>query len=225
MKIITICRTLNEAANIDRFCQSYQWADAILIADGGSKDKTIKLARRYPNVTVKVFRERIFQGDAWRNPHGKHINFMIDWAVQNKADWIIFDDCDCVPTQSLQRQARRILEATDKRVIKLYRLYVYGQTQYFPELNEPGKSLYAWRASVPVRAVEDEAWGSHCITQSWGDDDVLELEKPLTCLHYYCPDEATVKRKIDFYSQNGDAVNHPLTYSGRLEILPEWAKV
>lgn len=223
-KIVVICRTRNEERNIDRFCQAYAWADLILIADGGSQDRTVRRAKKYPNVRVMKFIKRIYQGNEWRNPHGRHINFMIDWARNEQADWIIFDDCDCVPTLALQRQTRRILEATDKRVILLYRLYVYGTDQYFPEMNKPGKSLYAWRSSVPVRAVEDEAWGSHCIPQAWEEADVLELEKPLSCLHYFSQDEKTIERKLKFYEQNGDTAQHPLKYGGPLEELPLWAK-
>ena len=222
-KIIVICRTRNEAKNIDRFCQSYQWADAILIADGGSTDKTVQKALAYPNVQVKRFREQVCQNGYWRNPHGRHINFMIDWAKSKLADWIIFDDCDCVPTTALQEQARIILEAISENVVMLYRLYVWGNDQYFPEMNKPGQSLYAWRASVSVRASEDDPW-QH--TMEWPDCTELRLEQPLCCLHYYCPDEKTVERKLEFYRKSGEQKNaaHPLKVNGPLEELPEWAK-
>jgi len=96
MNITVICRTRDEARNIGMFCKSYAWADQILIADGGSKDNTIQIARRFSNVKVRKFSERISKtdGELWRNPHGRHINFMIDWAESSEADWIIFDDAD-----------------------------------------------------------------------------------------------------------------------------------
>ena len=40
---------------------------------------------------------------------------MIEWAKAEEADWIIFDDCDCVPTKALQLDARGILEDTQGR--------------------------------------------------------------------------------------------------------------
>ena len=42
MKIVATCRTLNEEANIERFCESYsQFADQIIVADGGSTDRAV----------------------------------------------------------------------------------------------------------------------------------------------------------------------------------------
>lgn len=224
MKVVVICRTRNEAKNINRFCQSYQWADAILIADGGSIDKTIQRALAYPKVQVKKFREQVCQNGYWRNPHGRHINFMIDWALEKAADWIIFDDCDCVPTQELQQRGRVILEQATEDAVLLYRLYVWGNDQYFPKLNEAGTSLWAWRSTVPVRALEDNPW-SHDILPCWKSS--LSLDYPLSCLHYFCPDEKTIERKLEFYRNSGEQPTalHPLEGCGELATLPEWAKV
>lgn len=225
MKIVVICRTRNEAHNIDRFCRAYAWADAVLIADGGSIDNTLDRARHYSNVRVDLFTEKVFSGDYWRNPHGRHINFMIDWAIREEASWIIFDDCDCVPSRTLQEDCRSILEDTDKKVILLYRLYLWGSDQYFPDLNKVGQSLWSWRADMPVRALEDNPW-SHDIIPCWSGDDVLNLEPPHACLHYFCPDEVTVKRKLSFYRDSGEQPEalHPLEGCGPLKELPEWAK-
>lgn len=224
-KIVVICRTRNEARNIERFCEAYYWADAVLIADGGSSDNTLDLARLYANVKVDLFPARV-QGDngLWRNPHGKHINFMIDWALNEQADWIIFDDCDCVPTVHLQRDLRGILEDTDKKVVLLYRLYVWGNAHYFPNQNAPGQSLYAWHNSMPVRALDND-W-SHDIPYSWQPGQELKLEQPLCCLHYFCPDEATVEQKLEFYRQSGEQPTalHPLRGCGELAPLPDWAR-
>ncbi|GAH78398.1 unnamed protein product, partial [marine sediment metagenome] len=45
MKIMATTRTRNEEKNIARFVMSYQWADKVLIADGGSTDDTVKIAK------------------------------------------------------------------------------------------------------------------------------------------------------------------------------------
>lgn len=234
MKIVIICRTRNEARNIARFCLAYSWADSILIADGGSTDNTLDIAQTFGNpqgglagpcVKVDLFTQKVWQNDQWRNPHGRHINFMIDWALREQADWIIFDDCDCVPTLALQADIRGILSDTDKKVCQLYRLYVWGSNRYFPDLNSAGQSLWGWRADVPVRALEDNPW-SHDIIPCWTGDDVLNLESPHCCLHYFCPDPATVERKLTFYRESGEQpeAKHPLEGCGSLALLPEWAK-
>lgn len=225
MNITVICRTRNEARNIARFCLAYSFADAILIADGGSTDTTLDTARTFGNVQVDLFTQKVHNGDHWRNPHGRHINYMIDWAIKEQADWIIFDDCDCVPTAALQADIRGLLSDTDKKVIQLYRLYVWGSDQYFPDLNKAGQSLWGWRADVPVRALEDDPW-SHDIVPCWNEGDVLNLEAPHCCLHYFCPDPATVERKLTFYRESGEqpTAAHPLDSCGPLALLPEWAR-
>lgn len=226
MKVITTCRTRNEARNIARFCEAYHWADAVLIADGGSTDNTMDIARMYPNVEVSWFPEKVWnkEGTYWRNPYGKHLNYTVGWALAEGADWIISDDCDCVPTTALQRDARAILEDTDKQVVLLYRLYVWGQAEYFPRLNDPGKSLWAWHKDMPVRALDND-W-THDIPMCWEPEQELKLEPPHACLHYFCPDEATVERKLTFYRESGEQPGalHPLQGCGEVATLPEWAR-
>jgi hypothetical protein len=226
MKAVVVCRTRNEARNIARFCQAHAWADAVLIADGLSEDNTLDIARNYSNVKVSVFREKVWNEDKtqWRNPHGKHINFMIDWALEEKADWIIFDDADCVPTLDLQRDIRGLLEGTDKRVVLLYRLYVWSHDQYFPDLNKAGQSLWGWHKEIGIRALDND-W-SHDIEHCWQPEQELKLEHPHSCLHYFSPDEATVERKLNFYRESGEIKGalHPLRGCGSLAQLPEWAK-
>jgi glycosyltransferase involved in cell wall biosynthesis len=224
MKIIATTRTLNEAANIDRFCQCYQWTDAILIADGGSKDGTVTRAKKHKNVAVRAFNKRICRNGLWRNPHGKHINFLINWAIREGADWIIFDDVDCVPTVELQRDLRPLMETINGRIIMLYRLYIWGQDKYFADMNRFGQSLYAWRLPSKIRAWEGDPL-KHRIS-GWNPEDEIRLESPLSCLHYFFPDEETVERKKAF--REGLGIHkyepHPLAAFGPLQPLPKWAR-
>lgn len=129
MNIVVIARTRNEERNISRFCHAYSWADTIIVADGGSTDRTVSLAHRFQNVTIRRYPERVkkLNSDEWRNPHGRHINYMIHEAEKLDADWIIFDDVDCFPTHYLRSNARRWIESTDKQFLFVNRIYAYGK--------------------------------------------------------------------------------------------------
>ena len=87
MKIITTTRVRNESKNIERFCKAYWWVDKILIADGGSEDNTLLLANQFPNVKTENFKVKIYgENNLWRNPHGRHMNFLFTWAKREGAD-------------------------------------------------------------------------------------------------------------------------------------------
>ena len=228
MNICVIVRTLNEERNIDRFCQSYEWADHILIADGGSEDDTVSMALRFENTHVYTFPDKVWHTkEIFSNPRGKHINFLIDWAIRWDADWIIFDDVDCVPTMDLQREGRKFIEYSDFTELDMvfaYRMYVIGQTEYFPDANIPGQSLWAWRAKVPVRADESNPT---MFTMNIPVTSNLKLEHPFSLLHYFYPDEETIQKKMELYGITGDASGkpvHPRQLFGRVEKLPEFAR-
>ncbi|KYK25803.1 hypothetical protein AYK26_07675 [Euryarchaeota archaeon SM23-78] len=225
MKIITTTRVRNESKNIERFCKAYWWVDKILIADGGSEDNTLLLANQFPNVKTENFKVKIYgENNLWRNPHGRHMNFLFTWAKREGADWIIFDDCDCVPTTSLQNNARLLFETIKEKLVFAYRLYVYGENQYFPRMNDPGKSIWAWRSDLGIYASEKDPW-VHRIEFSY-EEPRLELEPPLALLHFFAPNEDEIRRKMNFYKLSGQHpdIRHPKEYGGEIVKLPTWAK-
>lgn len=226
MKVVVCARSLNEERNIERFSRAYgAFADEIVLVDGGSTDGTVTLARRLPKMVVSTFGERVYSGKSWRNPHGLHINACIQGAIDRGADWIIFDDVDCVPTVALQQEARTILETTHQHSVFLYRMYIYKDDSWFPRMNWPGKSLWAWRADFPIRASVGDP-RQHMMNFPRGMS-VRELGYPLSCMHYFAESEETIAKKIDFYAKNEELVmEHPLATPafGPLELLPLWAR-
>jgi len=220
MKVVVCVRTLQEENNIDRFCRSYDWADEILISDGGSTDKTIELARWYPNTKIHHFPDKIWHTDKiFSNPRGKHINYLIDWAHREKADWIIFDDCDCVPTLALRASAKSFMLNSEFDMMFAYRMFVMGD-RYFPNMSRK-QSLWAWKSEVPVRADENRPTIHMIIPERY----IEYLKEPLALLHYFYPDEETFKRKKAQYILTGEVLPdfNPKTQFGPLEALPEWA--
>lgn len=239
MKIVATTRTKNEEENIERFCRAYidtGLADLVLIADGGSDDDTVAIAESVPNVKVGEYSGQIFgvSGSNWRNPHGEQMNYVFDWATEEGADWIIFDDCDCVPNYMLKENGRRILEQSDHNFAFAVRLYFWGESQWFPGLSKDRDgewmtSLWAWRAHFGFRASEADPW-SHEFIKSMlyppEDNQQLNILPPLALLHRPWPTEEKADAKREFYRAIGQhpKMKHPTEFGGQLEAIPEWMK-
>lgn len=231
MKIISTTRTLNEEKNVGRFIESYNWVDEVLIVDGGSDDDTVSIVDNYKYAFVKSFDERIeLQNGYWRNPQGKQINACIDWAKERGADWITFDDCDCVPNQFLKENGRDLLLDCSKDIVFVTRLYVWGKDQHFPKMAQPSgdwtPSIWAWRVDADIRACEENPLVHDLSARHLSEGKKLRLMPPYCLLHYYCPDEETIEAKLKKYRDGGQhpQLQHPKDSGGELCDLPSWAK-
>lgn len=238
MKICVLVRTRNEEQNIARFCDGYKWADAVLVADGGSRDKTVEIARSYENVKVRdydVFVE--MDNGIKRNPHGSRCNFLIDWAfIDEKADWVIFDDCDCFPNKTLRENARTVISESNQKYIFVTRLYLWKDEGHFPKLAQPIKSgtweqsLWAWRSDSGLRFRADRVSKEESHQElSFRPplEETLKLEPPYALLHCPWQTDEMVERKLAFYRLSGQipTMLHPLEFGGAVEPLPEWASL
>lgn len=229
LRIVTIVRTLNEERNIARFLRGYVgWVDQVLVADGGSEDRTVEIANRFPRTQVREFHEYVtHERGTRRNPHGKHIQFLVDWALEEGAGWILFDDCDCVPNWRLRKYGRRLLTETTLNVAFAVRLYLWGHGPlHFPKLAQVGgdgkwtPSLWGWRADARVQVVDDD-WHTKLV---YPTDRRLDIYPPYCLLHRPWPDEEEVDRKTKFYhGAQLPHFEHPLKFGGPLADLPEWA--
>jgi len=232
MKVIATTRTLNEEQNIRHFIESNNWADEVLIVDGGSEDDTVSIVNDYKYAFVKSFHERVqLKKGYWRNPQGKHINACIDWAIEREADWIIFDDCDCFPNYLLKDRGRDLLLDCPADVVFVTRLYLWGKDQHFPAMAKPSgdwtPSIWAWRADTKIRASEKDPLIHDLSVREKPDIPQQRLMPPYCLLHCYCPDEETVDRKLKKYREGGQhpTLLHPHEAGGQLSPLPEWARL
>lgn len=231
MKIVTIVRTLNEEINIERFCQAYDWADLILIADENSTDRTKELALSFPNVKfASLYKPEIpLRRGGFRTSHSTQINFLIDWAKEEGADWMLFDDCDCWPNPSLKKHLRWILENSRYGFVSAVRLYLWGKHEYFPSLSRVKgiwtPSLYGWRSDTGLRCVENYAAHQEFIPIPIPDETETILP-PMCLLHNPWQNDAMVTKKLDFYRSSGliPSMENPTAFGGPLEILPVWAR-
>lgn len=241
MKIVVITRARNSEYHIRKFCAGYPWADKILVADGGSVDHTVTLARSYSNVKVRYFHKTIPLANGLdRNPDDEHLNFLVDWALEEQADWIVMDDVDGFPNKLVREHGRELIENHKHLFVALTRLYLWGDHQHFPRMAKPqgsyAPSLWAWRAE---RFLKFKANIPHCwfyLREDVDESGVAPpfhltpencdmLMPPYCLLHNWCPTEEIAQERVNYYRQSGliPGMLHPKEIGGNLEELPDWA--
>ena len=130
---------------------------------------------------------------------------------------------DCHPNSHLQFSARKLLEQSPLPQVNVFRLYLWGEDEYFPLMNnnldERYTSLWAWKPNeVNIRADETIRHGT--IT---GIVTAHNLQPP-NCLLHKSWNPETIQKKMDRYNKLGLPMNHPFSFAGEPVQLPEWAK-
>lgn len=224
MRIVVAARCYNESRNIDRFMRGYDFADEIVVSDGGSRDDSVSKLQKYKKVHLFHYEEfEVVNGQRW-NPDSGHMNFVLNLAKTFEPDWLIFDDMDCVPNSHLRENARNLFSIAqfDYNQINAFRLYLWGETKFFPEMNKnfhsDYKSLWAWRPKeINIYADPNVRHGTLVNVQS----NYYGLDIPY-CLLHKSWNPKTVDRKIKRYNALGLPMNHPLQFAGEPMPLPEW---
>src|SRR5687767_3798465 len=223
MKIVVAARCYNNVEHVERFLRGYSFADQIVVSDGGSTDGSVDALTGRDRVVLRFFDEtETINGHTW-NPDASHMNFVIDSAKEFEPDWLIFDDFDCYPNALLRTDARHIFEKTFQDQVNVFRLYLWGDKEYFPAMNnnfDPAyKSLWAWRPDK-INIYADPGVKHGTLRGLTGDNNGLDL--PYCLLHRsWHPD--TIQIKIDKYNAIGLPMSHPLQFAGVPEKLPLWA--
>jgi len=236
MKIAACIRSYNESKNIEKCCESYlEFVDKLLIADGGSTDDTVLLASKYKNVEIRSYSNRVLlKGGITRNPDGPHINFLLDWADEEGADWVIEQDCDQRPNKYLKQDARKIFETTNKDFIQVTQLFLWGKDQYFPDLSGANsgwmQGLWAWKTKTRLRVIDKMPHfeftldGRHSldINKSGREQNILP---PYCFMHYGWQSLEQVNAHLEYYRSSGliSGMLSPLQFGGKLAPLPDFA--
>ena len=77
--------TLDEEPNIGRVLERLRWADRVVVVDSQSTDRTVEIARSFPNVTVH---ERPFDSLAGQSNFGLG-KIETPWALALDADYVV----------------------------------------------------------------------------------------------------------------------------------------
>jgi hypothetical protein len=230
-KIIVLLRTLNEEIHLPRFLAAYDWADLIIIADGGSTDRTCEIARNTPKVELQHFNVWVENAKGGRrNPEGPHMNFLLEQARYAFPSWIIIDEADSALSPSLRQDGRAILESTAEQFVFAPRMYIFGTDKWFPDLTggsgytpEGWTGMWAVRGDVPLAYNQDESWSPDVIQPPQSGWTIRRITYPYALLHYFCLTPEIMARKLALYRSAGMIQKSWTETSGPLVELPEWA--
>jgi glycosyltransferase involved in cell wall biosynthesis len=85
---------LNEEANLLRCLESVKWADELVVADTGSTDRTLEIAKEHGTKTIQL---------EWEG-FGKAKQRVLEAAT---SDWVLSLDADEVVTESLREEIQK----------------------------------------------------------------------------------------------------------------------
>src|SRR5256886_8339140 len=96
--LTVVIRTLNEEGQITAALEALRWADEVIVADGGSTDRTVELVRSHGAAVIEVPGESI----------GLQRNAAIARA---RNEWVLALDADERVTDALREELARVLAA------------------------------------------------------------------------------------------------------------------
>lgn len=94
--ISVVIITKNAASKVRTALESVEWADEVLVLDGGSTDKTVQIAKRHG---ARVGRQTGRNYSEWRNQGVK----------EAKSDWVFFVDYDEVVSPELREEVLNVV--------------------------------------------------------------------------------------------------------------------
>lgn len=184
-RLSVIVIALNEERNLPGLLERLNFADEVVVVDGGSTDRTVAIARSYGAVAET----RPFDTFA------KQQNFALSRA---RGDWVLSLDADERPTDAMVKEIRRCIR--DERY-DAYRVRVrstifgrrvrFGGTQDDRQVRLARRGRVRWQGAVHETL---ECGGRIGQLRSWLDHDPLpDLATFLSKMHRYTTLEAEAR--------------------------------
>jgi len=222
MKIVISTRTLNEGKNIDRFVNSYSWADIIIVIDGGSTDNTLDKLSKYRNVKIYDSPYKNYKNGYWYNPDNPNINYALQMGLKENPFFHILDDFDDVPNINLQKNAIKIIENCKQPQINAFRFYMWNNDHYYPKMNNYFDSDYTsiWGYYPDrMKLTADETVEHGTLLGVTANNYKIELPN---CLLHYSWNSETIDEKIKRYNAIGLSMNRLEEFAGELKPIEKW---
>lgn len=151
INIVCVMRIKNEERWIGSCLQeAAKVCDRILILDDGSTDRTPEICRSFPKVRYRFYQRTVNEG--------RDRQELLQWALENQADWVLILDGDEVLEDGAAKTIRREISRLDPRdpVYTFFYLHI----------------LYFWNDPELYRC-EDSIYGNFWIPRlftTWGQD-------------------------------------------------------
>lgn len=102
--VTPVVMTFNEEPNIARTLQALAWAKRIIVIDSYSQDRTLEIARVFPQVTI-------FQREF------DHVAYQFDYAIrQAETEWVLAMDADYVLTDEFVSEMATLIKHSDRNL-------------------------------------------------------------------------------------------------------------
>src|SRR2546422_58463 len=98
LPLTVVIPTLNEAGQIATALEALRWVDEVIVADGGSTDRTAELARQHGAAVIEI--------------RGRSIGAQRNAAIARaRNDWVLAIDADERVTDALREEVARVLSS------------------------------------------------------------------------------------------------------------------
>lgn len=203
-KVSGLIITHNEEKNINDVLKCFDFCDEIIIVDSFSTDKTLEIAKTFPN--VKIIQHPF-------NNFTEQRNLALDNA---KNDWVLFLDGDERITSSLKQEIIETLNLPQKKdAYYFYRKFFFEGRPINYSGTQNDKNFRLFRKSK-TRYISDKKV-----------HETLDIKENIGCLknkllHYSVSDAESYRKKMIHY---GQLKGQELFSKGKkYSFLTQWAK-